>query len=162
MTNYASSSRHEAGLSAIEILIAIAVLSIGLLGFIGTLSSAQFLTRGTKELNAANLAIISAVEVFREECRTDFEGTLAKYQNGMVAAAPAGIGSGATIEQTVILDETQITSPPIDINGNGTHVETVTDLSTVRIAVLRIRLSWTSASGPRSLEHVALVARGDL
>ena len=54
------------------------------MGFVGTLSSAQVLARGSKELNAANNAIISAVEVFREECRVDFDAALNAYSVNVI------------------------------------------------------------------------------
>ena len=162
MTDQRMQSSNDTGFSAVEIMIAMAVLSIGLMGFIGVLSSAQVLARGSKEFNAANNAIISAVEVFREECRIDFEAALTKYNPGLVESASADVGADATISRSVILDENAITSPPIDINGNGNQVDVVTDLSTVRVAVFRIRLSWQSASGTRTLEQIALLARGEL
>jgi len=155
-------ARTEAGFSTVEVLIAIAVLSIGLLGFIGVLSSAQVLSRGSKEMNGASNAIVSAVEKFRQECRDDFDGALSKYEDGLSESVNLEPIGTATLWRTTILDETAIQSPAIDIDGDGDTNDVVTDLTTVKAAVLRVRLEWKSASGVRSLEHVAVIARGDV
>jgi hypothetical protein len=149
-----------AGFTLVEVTLGLTLLMIGLLGFIGAMSSTQVMVRVTKERNIANLAIISTIEEFREECAIDFVAAVIAYQNAnnLNPDRLLGIGSSANMSSVVVLDENQLT-PPLDLDGNGVYVDTLTPAE-VNAAVLRVRVTWNGSRGQSEIEYTTIVAKG--
>ena len=152
----------DPGFTLVEVTLALTLLMIGLLGFIGAIVSTQVMVRVTAERNIANTAIISTIEEFREACAEDFVAAVTAYQNAtnLYPERLLGLGEGAVMSSVVILDENLLT-PPIDLDSNGVFVDILTP-EEVNAAVLRVRVAWNGPRGPSDIEHTNIVARGQI
>ena len=158
-----SSSLHpnEAGFGLVEAIAAALVLAVGLLGFMTMVTNSHVLSRSSREVDSAQVAIMSVGEEFRVACATDFEAALTTYGGGVVPVAPTELGTGAVITVLLLNDETKIT-PPIDLNGDNDNDDTSVSAAQARAGVLRVHIAWTGALGEMHLEYTTVVARGQL
>jgi len=127
----------QAGFGLIQIAVSFLLVTTGLLGLVGSIVSSQLLARSAKEVNLANIAMVSAIEEFRFACATDFSGTCHDYIAGKALAAPSGLMAGVEMNARLINDEGEVT-PPIDLDGNGVIGEIVNTISDLKVAVLEV------------------------
>lgn len=148
------------GFTLVEVTLGLTLLMIGLLGFIGAIVSTQIMVRVTRERNIANLAIVSTIEEFREECAIDFVAAVTAYQNASNLSPDRllGIGNSANMTSVVVLDENQL-NPPLDLDGNGVYVDVLTPAE-VNAAILRVRVTWSGSRGQSEVEYTTIVAKG--
>ncbi|MFQ5504284.1 MAG: hypothetical protein ACE5F1_05725 [Planctomycetota bacterium] len=151
----------QSGLTLIEITVTFTLLAIGLMGFVGSIVSAQYLARATREMDIAHRTMVNIVESFREEAATDFGATMLAYDGGKVIPLPQELGANANVTATLIRDENAI-FPYIDLNKSGTIDTTPIALDMLHAAVLRIELEWNGVIGDRRLEYTTVLARGEL
>ncbi|MEE9125557.1 MAG: prepilin-type N-terminal cleavage/methylation domain-containing protein [Planctomycetota bacterium] len=157
----ATAEGHD-GFTLVEVTIAVAVLVVGLLGFISALSSAQVLVRGTKEVNLAHIEILNAVEDFRDTCATDYIAALTVYKPGVVAnIASSAMGKNVQVTSTLVLNETLLT-PPMDINGDLDFLDVAVDPAAALLAVLHVKITWSGVLGAQEIHYVSLIAKGEV
>ncbi len=158
----ATAEGHD-GFTLVEVTIAIAVLVVGLLGFISALSSAQVLVRGTKEVNLAHIEILNAVEDFRDACATDYIAALTVYKAGVVADidGSSAMGKKVKVTSTLVLNETLLT-PPMDINGDLDFLDVAVDPAAALLAVLHVKITWSGVLGAQEIHYVSLIAKGEV
>lgn len=151
----------QAGFGLIQIAVSFLLVTTGLLGLVGSIVSSQLLARSAKEVNLANIAMVSAIEEFRFACATDFSGTCHDYIAGKALAAPSGLMAGVEMNARLINDEGEVT-PPIDLDGNGVIGEIVNTISDLKVAVLEVEIQWPSESGQRQrLTYVTMIPRSE-
>lgn len=152
----------SSGFTIIEFAIASVVLVVGLMGFVAAIVTSQVMVRATHEVNAANNSAISAIEKFRRDCVDDFTATVTSYKNmGTLPMTPDLDHIGAIATVTVISDETALL-PPLDLNGDGDTADTDVPAAELNAAILRLNITWKGVLGNRSIEHTAILAKGDL
>ena len=150
------------GFTLVEVMIALAILVVGILGFISALGSAQVLVRGTKEVNLAHIEILNAVEDFRDACATDYVAALNAFKAGAVTDIPSSaMGQNVQMTATLVLDETLLT-PPMDINGDLDFLDVAVDPAAVLLAVLHVKITWDGALGSQEIHYVSLIAKGEV
>ena len=157
----ATAEGHD-GFTLVEVMIAIAVLVVGLLGFISALGSAQVLVRGTKEVNLAHVEILNAVEEFRDACTTDYTAALTLYNAGVVTNIPdSAMGRNAQMTATLVLNETLLT-PQMDLNGDKDFLDVAVDPALALLAVLQVKITWDGALGSQEIRYVSMIAKGEV
>jgi Tfp pilus assembly protein PilV len=112
------------GFMLIEIMIAVVLLVIGSLGFMGAIFASQMMARQTKEQNRANAALVSAVEEFRREAMNDFVSTVERYSGETTYERKAKIGPGGEVVSVDVL--TRMTTTDLDLNGEPVDSSTST------------------------------------
>ena len=68
----------ECGLGLVQMTVSFVILATGLLGLVSSMIGAHALARSAKEINLANIAMVSAVEEFRYQCSNGFDATVAE------------------------------------------------------------------------------------
>lgn len=150
------------GFGLVEVMVAMTVLAIALLGLVQTILGAQMVARSTRDSSIANAAMLRAVEDFYGACKVDFDAALTAYRDGTVTpTAPPALGKGATITLTLLLDEPAI-RPPIDLNNDGDFLDNAVAPANARAGVLRINVVWSGVLGRQELECATIVARGEV
>ncbi|MEM7201907.1 MAG: hypothetical protein AAF628_16695 [Planctomycetota bacterium] len=147
----------EGGFSLVEASVVISVMVIGVLGLLSAMVSAQMLSRTTREMDEASMALVEAVEVFRSDCSDDFDGAVDAVISGG-ALFPPGPGRNTRLWRTVVSDETAI-SPPIDLNGDGDLLDTAVAVADADAAVVVFKITWRGARGAREVEYTVVVSR---
>ncbi|HLX62365.1 MAG TPA: prepilin-type N-terminal cleavage/methylation domain-containing protein [Planctomycetota bacterium] len=158
-----SSQRYmRRGMTILEVLVAMAVLAVGLMAVISAIMS-------TSELSLANQEELLAVNVVRQKLAeikdTPFISIFSQYGPGTPnATVDVSSLQAGTLQNGVLnivfpvnaagrLDETVVDAElgmPQDLNGNG--VSTDTDVSsTYTVLPVRIHVQWTSRTGAREL-----------
>jgi type II secretory pathway pseudopilin PulG len=164
----------RAGMTLVEIVVAICVLLVGVLGFVRTIASLQrvdVMTRETAQATEAARAVMERIsaEAFAEAFRR--YNSVPSDDPGGAGTAPGATFSvdglspieGATSVGEVIfpvdpaapavLDET-ITDPelgmPRDLNGDGDDDDAGIS-TTYKVLPVIVRVRWRGASGPGSI-----------
>jgi Tfp pilus assembly protein PilV len=151
----------QQGFSMIDIMAAITVLVIGVMGFAGMVTNSLLLSRSSLEVDRANNALMNIAEDFRAACAEDFDSALANHGDNPALTAPAFVGKDTIITSTLVLDESSVT-PNIDLNGDGDTSDSNVSIANTRAGVLRISINWQGVISPMSLEYTTIVARSQI
>ena len=145
----------------VEIAVAMSLLVVGIVGFLGAVVSSHVLARTAREMNIASTAITSVIEEFKKSCAVDFDAALVTYAGQTLDPARlGGTGSERSLTTAIVLDETAL-DPPLDLNGDGDFLDAGLLPAQVKAAMLRVRASWHGVAGQRDLEFTTIVARGE-
>lgn len=154
-------ARADGGFMIVEIAVAMSLLVVGIVGFLGAVVSSHVLSRTAREMNIASTALTSVIEEFKKSCAVDFDAALTTYSNQTLDPARlVGTGTERSLTTFVELDETAL-DPPLDLNGDGDFLDTGLAPSQVKAAMLRVRATWHGVAGQRELEFTTIVARGE-
>jgi hypothetical protein len=123
------------GVTLTEVLIAVNVMIVALLGFDSALRQAHAQVRGNQEINLARVEVLSAVEQFRAASVREPEQTVANYTKGI--------------------------SESLGDRPMGRNVRLMARLSPNH-RQLHLRLTWDGALGRREFQHVSPVRVQDL
>jgi len=171
-------------MTLVEVVIAVGVLVVGLLGFMRAILYAMNLARAQREVAVVSEAGRQAMESLRA---ANFNQVFKLYNaNPNDDPGGAGTGPGANIALTGFrtlpgdndgsigriifpirsaggLEELRENIPdtdlgtPRDLNGDGA-VDTLDHANDYRILPVVVRFDWQSANGPRHLELKSLIA----
>ena len=173
-TNRRGRSRGRRGISFLEVMISIAVLTIGLAGFLQSLVSANRLEGSVSDQSAACAAARATVENLRA---TAFAETFARYNASADDDPPGGASPGPRFDvaglrplpgqasvgtirfpvaagNPLVLREDLVDAElgtPLDLNADGalTAADRAADY---RLLPVVVSVRWQSASGPNNFE----------
>ncbi|MCZ6793714.1 MAG: hypothetical protein O7J95_08890 [Planctomycetota bacterium] len=148
-----SSHNRQAGSLLFEVLIAITLLTIGILSFLESFVSNWRAIRFIQEADAAS----AALETVAEELATvNLADVYASY-NGRLSDVPElkkADGTPASVTVTCFVDETQLPAAlrvVDDIDGGG-GLGTLDASGTYRILPVQLTLTYEGVSGPMTSE----------
>ena len=152
----------EGGFTIVEIAMGVVLLAVGALGFISAIIGSQLSIRANQELSIVNAAFVTAVENFRESCRSSFDSTVTSYAAGVNVTGTLMRGLNTpSLTATVTLSEPgQV--PLIDLNGDGDTLDSGLTASQVNAAVVQFTATWRGVLGRRSVVHKTILARDDV
>lgn len=147
------------GLTLIEVVIALVIVAVGLMGIMSALLSVSTLVNSNHDqLVAINIARQKLAEIQNATFQTTFAQygpnsetggnfTISQLENGS-GKIIFPVNSSGKLDETVINENLGM---PQDLNGNGNKIDT--DVSaTYTILPIRIHLQWTSSTGARELD----------
>lgn len=147
--------RRGRGFTLIEVLIAVNVMIVGLLGFDSALKSAQVQVRFNQEANRAEVEILSAVEEFRSAWARDLDATVAAYKNGVARMFRDSLmGDNVRLTARLVLDEHEN-----EEGGDSRFADAHVAPAAARPAVLQLTVTWDGILGPREIRHVSPVPK---
>jgi Tfp pilus assembly protein PilV len=163
------SAPREAGISLLEVAIAVPVLAVGVLGFLFALQNNFRLNREVIADDIAEVAFTNALETIRatdfEDIYSTYSGTTIAYSSNVsastgvddVASLVTSGGVAASVQVACFVDETALPSefgPVMDLDGDGAL--TSTDCSTTYF-LLPVRLTLTYQSGSTTMTRQLFV-----
>lgn len=152
----------EQGFSVVEICMAVVLVVLGLLGLISSVVGAQVLGRDNQERNLANAAAMTAIELFRENCRADFTAAITAHQTAVNMTTAVGVVPPHGMVTAIVRRNEPGQQPPIDLNGDGDTLDNNVAAAACRFAVLEVTVQWRGARGNQSFTTKAIFARGDV
>jgi prepilin-type N-terminal cleavage/methylation domain-containing protein len=159
----------EKGFTLVEVMIAAAVIAVGLLGVVSSIASSLQLIVNSRETQSALAGARRKVEEIRDAglSATTFS-SVRSYDGSRFAVSGLTLPTGVTACGLVtFLSEqaaaTALGLASVDLNGNGSTADAVDD--SFNAYAIRVSVSWTtemgasSTSRARSIELITLVAR---
>lgn len=129
----------QRGWSLVEVMVAVAVLAIGLLALLGSMAYAVRLSRVTREINAANFTLVSVME---DIAGTPYDDIEEEFPNGQEVTEIGGIEiTGSDYyklqDQVVIVNHRQMEEGILEVRATitwrtGTGRDQSMSLTTVR------------------------------
>jgi len=142
--------RRGKGFTLTEVLIAVNVMIVGLLGLDSALKTAQAQVRGNQEANLAEVEIRSAVEEFRAAWARDLDATVAAYKNGVARMLRDSLmGRNVRLVARLVPEEPENEKAGDSSLADG-HVAPA-----ARPKVLQLTVTWDGVLGPREIRHVS-------
>ena len=147
----------ESGSLLLEMLIALTLLTVGLLGYLSSFASCFSLSEDVSEYEKARIALENVSETLRT---SDFESVYANYNWALldVPGLESGYYVGSNVNAFVIVicytNETFLPAefgPLLDINGTG-GLQTVDCSTTYKLLPVRLFLMFTVGNTPRFLD----------
>jgi len=143
------SMHRESGALLVEIMIALAILSVGLLAFFNSFASNFRAGRDLTERDEVRVALEDVTEALRS---TDFSTLYTDY-NGVALEAPYlegdTMGSPATVQVTCYVNEKKIPSefgPVLDLDGTGGLSNTDASAD-YKLLPVQLTLTYGTSSG---------------
>lgn len=122
------------GVSLTEVLIAVNIMIVALLGFDSALRQAHAQVRGNQEISLARVEVLAAVEQFRAALVRDPKQTVVRYRAGLSQSlGDLPVGRDVRLEAKLSPNRKQ----------------------------LHLRLSWDGAVGRSEIQHVSPVQAPD-
>jgi len=161
---------NNSGMSFIEVVIAMAIITVAIIGMVAAINSNVFLAENTRETSLAINAARAMVETLQDY--PAFTGTFAAYSGvnasfdvtGLeaVTGAPNGKpgqiifpGSGGRLLESVT--DTRL-GMPYDLNGDGDAIDDAT--ADYKILPVTVRVEWQTRNGPKFYQlHTILVQK---
>ncbi|KPJ61735.1 MAG: hypothetical protein AMS15_05890 [Planctomycetes bacterium DG_23] len=139
MSSKTSLKLGQRGWSLVEVMVAVAVLAIGLLALLGSMAYAVRLSRVTREINAANFTLVSVME---DIAGTPYDDIEEEFPNGQEVTEIGGIEiTGSDYyklqDQVVIVNHRQMEEGILEVRATitwrtGTGRDQSMSLTTVR------------------------------
>jgi Tfp pilus assembly protein PilV len=157
-------SRRGAGFTLVEMLLAGAILAIGVLGMLAMIFGASALVLANREDDTAMNLACQQLAGIEEYARGDFSGTFAHYRGAATQTLSAHTGQGAkNFDVTIVFPTgtgaaaTQLleNSPvdpggfgmPRDLDGNGTFPDADDKAATYSLLPVKVHVEWDSDFG---------------
>ena len=142
-------TKRQSGGLLVELMVALVVITVGIMGYMGTMTQSASASTVVEESDAARAALENVVEALRN---ADFDQLYTNYASASLEVpellAPYG-GTTAAVGVTCFVNEQALPSqfgPVLDLDGTG-GLDTTDVSASYQLMPIRLALTYQSKNG---------------